>query len=522
MVTLRMGTVARRLCQTIPETPSCGTCNDVTDNDGDGQTDAQDSDCATSVPPGEIYGVWRAKGLCGIADVNWVYQIEPLGQGNVTATELPTSLTFTQQGLVYVFVGDEPATSGTYDGVNLQLDPYLVYMETESPHPYCGLSWTVGPVSYGQFSVVDTDGDGQADVMTAPMLAENHECGDQYSCMLTLSRISSTTLPGSDVRIELVSGDQIVFSEVNSPGQTYSFDILGSIAALPDGSQVLSERVFADAGTTAGTAGGIQVCLQYADADDDGIVDGTDPPVEETALGIVHNEGGIFVDRKVSVDPVNNRVCAGSTSLSEFAVGIFSFLCAEAPRLDCRNGEQSRLVLRKNENDGQDRLVWRWTERSTPVAADFGDPTGDTNYALCIYDVNRRVVAVELYGKQSNWSPIAAHGYRYRANKRRPGGIRSINLKASSSSKVILAVKGKGENLPEMALDLALPVTVQLISSEGACWESLFGVEDVIANDSKLFKAIDSVNAGSKSSATQAVFKRDNSGSSLRQAKPVR
>jgi cysteine-rich repeat protein len=472
------------------EAPSCGNCTDAVDNDGDGRVDAQDADCQTGGSGGRIEGVWRAKGVCPYhVDVGWVYRIAPVVNGNVTGAILPTSLSFVDAGQAYIYVGKELISSGTYDGMILQLEPAQLQMEVQPPHYFCGESWNAGTVVYDPYSVADLDGDGRADVMTGTMQRKNLGCGVEFGCLISLSRISTWTPSGTDVAVELSSGDELVFGEVVSQGETYSFDIVGSIAALPEGSQVLSERVFADAGTTAETAGSIQVCLEYPDQDNDGIVDNTDPPVEETALGIVHNEGGIFVDRKVNVDTAKNRVCAETGGLSEFAVGIFSFMCGENPRVDCRGGKSSTLFMRKGDEDRQDRLVWRWTDNGPVNPPGFGDPTSATNYALCVYDASRRVSAVELYGTQAKWAAIPGRGYKYRAHKDPPGGIRSISLKSGGTRGVSLTVNGRGENLPDMTLGLAPPVQVQLISSEGGCWESLFAEADIIASDLTVFRA---------------------------------
>jgi hypothetical protein len=137
----------------------------------------------------------------------------------------------------------------------------------------------------------------------------------------------------------------------------------------------------------------------------------------------------------------------------------------------------------------QDRLVWRCIEENPANPPDFGDPTSTTSYALCVYDGSRRVSAVELYGAQAKWGAIPDRGYKYRARKNPPGGIQSIFLKSGPTRRVSLAVNGKGENLPDMTLGLAPPIKVQLISSEGGCWESVFTDEDVIASHLTVFRA---------------------------------
>ena len=68
-------------------------------------------------------------------------------------------------------------------------------------------------------------------------------------------------------------------------------------------------------------SGTITSCLSYADANNDGVVDGTSPPIKESDLQLLHEEGPDFVDRTVSRDSVNNVICAETTSLSQLTMG---------------------------------------------------------------------------------------------------------------------------------------------------------------------------------------------------------
>jgi hypothetical protein len=77
------------------------------------------------------------------------------------------------------------------------------------------------------------------------------------------------------------------------------------MAAQPPARAVSSEnRVRRCGGSSVATnttfLDGVIVCLPYADVDDDGFVDATTPPINETQLKILHNEVGVFVDRTSS------------------------------------------------------------------------------------------------------------------------------------------------------------------------------------------------------------------------------
>ncbi len=88
--------------------------------------------------------------------------------------------------------------------------------------------------------------------------------------------------------------------------QTFAIDIPG----LP--------ATFFDVSTDAQFVGPIEICTDYGDEDNDGIVDGTD--IEEGRLRLLHGEGDprVFVDRTSRIDTDINIVCAEVPSLSFF------------------------------------------------------------------------------------------------------------------------------------------------------------------------------------------------------------
>src|SRR5262249_13776030 len=157
--------------------------------------------------------------------------------------------------------------------------------------------------------------------------------------------------------------------------------------------------------------------------DDDGIVDLTSPPLPETQLRILHAENGIFVDRTVSLDVVNNRICAQTSSLSEFVVGTgttgtstttttvasttttsthtgssttttttrtstttttIPAGCSASPMSTCKTASPaaSKITIKDRTPDTGDQVSWKWKGQATALS-DFGDPLHTTGYALC-------------------------------------------------------------------------------------------------------------------------------------------
>jgi len=126
---------------------------------------------------------------------------------------------------------------------------------------------------------------------------------------------------GSGQSAEPLDGVRVTFDRVTAPGQVRVTPLSEAQGELPASFQLLGTPAFYDVTTTASFSGPVTVCLPYPDADNDAIVDGTNPPIDEGQLAVLHEAGGLFVDRTVSRDPTANRVCAQVLSLSQFTLG---------------------------------------------------------------------------------------------------------------------------------------------------------------------------------------------------------
>ena len=60
-------------------------------------------------------------------------------------------------------------------------------------------------------------------------------------------------------------------------------------------------------------------------------------------------------------------------------------------------------------------------------------------------------------------------------------------MKAGAATKTKILVKGKGTDLPMPILPLATPVTVQLKSASGVCWEGRYST--ALKNFAEQFRA---------------------------------
>jgi hypothetical protein len=151
--------------------------------------------------------------------------------------------------------------------------------------------------------------------------------------------------------------------------------------------------------------------------------------------------------------------------------------CPLAPQT-CRSAEKAPLLLKDEDDDGADQLLWKWLNGAATTGAEFGDPVSGAGYALCLYTGGGATLAVEIdVPAGSAWSPLGAIGYAYTDPTGAAGGTQRIRLKGNPANKSKILFKGRGAGLPDL-LDGApadLPVTVQLLNQDnGLCWGSTF------------------------------------------------
>src|SRR5262249_29048599 len=144
-------------------------------------------------------------------------------------------------------------------------------------------------------------------------------------------------------------------------------------------------------------------------------------------------------------------------------------------RTGCGSADGALLTLRSDPEASRDALTWRAnTSSGTASGALGGDPTKQTDYALCVYDGHRQLVAsagapaAGRCGKKRCWAAAKGGGFRYADGRRAGSGIKSLVLGSTTST---LVAGGGGAGVPKLPL-ATLPLTVQLANGDGACWTS--------------------------------------------------
>lgn len=293
----------------------------------------------------------------------------------------------------------------------------------------------------------------------------------------------------------------VTFDEVVTSGESAVIAQSNSEATLP-GNFALSRGEFQatvlDIATTAEFTPPIRICSSYDDADDDGIVDGTDVP--ESELRLLHGEDGSFVDRTVSRDFEANVICAEVEHLSPFTVvpKTSTSMCGQSPKSGCRAaGKATVKLLRGGSDRKKDSLAWTWSKAEQTLPAEFGNPRADTNTELCVYDASGAVVGARVAaGAFAGWGLTfkngAGTGFAFKDKRGSYDGLKLVALAGQSAvAKSSIKVLASGPNLNPERRQLTPPVTVQVVndSAGGSCFEAVFPAAKVGKNTPAKFQA---------------------------------
>jgi hypothetical protein len=167
------------------------------------------------------------------------------------------------------------------------------------------------------------------------------------------------------------------------------------------------------------------------------------------------------------------------------------------PATTCQAPVKATLDVKYNQlNTSRDLLKFNWKGGPVLVPA-FGDPINSTRYELCVYDASGVRLAV---GVPPGFTPpvgpgwkilgtiAVPKGYKYKDVAMSIQGVKEIKLLGSSIDRANLKVVGKGPLLPDDPPPFQLPVTAQLYSSDGNCWEAVFDTPMTKRNEPNLFK----------------------------------
>ena len=125
----------------------------------------------------------------------------------------------------------------------------------------------------------------------------------------------------------------------------------------------------------------------------------------------------------------------------------------------------------------RNQIRWKWLRGKAELEG-LGTPLTTTSYDLCLYDAGslRMTVTVPPGGTcpsgKACWRSIST-GYAYRDSSGTHQGVEALQLR-SGNGRASAKLNGRGAGMPLPALPLFVPVTVQLVSSEGGCWSAQY------------------------------------------------
>ena len=241
------------------------------------------------------------------------------------------------------------------------------------------------------------------------------------SCSFDMRR--NDVAVGDNVSVSPRAKTTVTFEHVTSPGTVEVMPLTQAGGTVPEHFEVLGNggvSIFYDVQTTATFAGTITSCFPYPDANGDGIVDGSNPPLDETELRVLHEENGVFVDRTVSLDTTAKIICGATTSLSQLAIAHLP----AAPSRD-RDLEGKLIITRTPSGREIGRFVGTFVSTALPPAANLVDPRED-GAVLELFATDQTVT--QLVMPAEGWTPShEGQGFRF-VNSLAPNGISPVAL----------------------------------------------------------------------------------------------
>lgn len=155
-------------------------------------------------------------------------------------------------------------------------------------------------------------------------------------------------------------------------------------------------------------------------------------------------------------------------------------LCDRTPASTCRAPIarlKSRLLIKRGTTPEKSKLSWKWTKGAATALDDFGDPTDDTAYALCVYDARRGIptlIARVAADPGQGWLPKGTKGFQKKDSEGVTDGLRKLALGAGPDGKAKITLAAKGAGTPANALPVTTPLTAQLRNDVGVCWGATY------------------------------------------------
>ena len=144
--------------------------------------------------------------------------------------------------------------------------------------------------------------------------------------------------------------------------------------------------------------------------------------------------------------------------------------CPEVPAAACGSAPKGKLTIKNNTDPSKDKWIWKW-KGGTLAGPAVGDPSGQTDLAVCVYDGSGALLGGTIPHATPGWA-AQGNGLRYTDDLLTQHGLKTIKLNFASG---LILAKARGGNAAVPTLPAAFPLRAQLINLDsGTCWESQF------------------------------------------------
>jgi uncharacterized delta-60 repeat protein len=262
------------------------------------------------------------------------------------------------------------------------------------------------------------------------------------------------------------------------------FEAGNGLVLQPDGKVVIT-------GTSSNTGTGAFRVARYTAA---GVLDPTFGVGGTTTVDVTSgNDFGYQILRQADGKLV---IGGAANSTNDIALARLGTGCLSSPALGCKQATRPRASAFKVKGGPRPNVKFKWAKGEATTLGELGDPTTTTTYQLCAWDLSptgSRTLALDApaggtCGNRPCWSATPS-GFRYRAPAGAPDGMTGLKLKSGAADAARLVAKAKGENLDAPALPMAVPLRVQVVGSNGTCFEADFSTVGVKRNDTGGFSA---------------------------------
>jgi hypothetical protein len=166
-----------------------------------------------------------------------------------------------------------------------------------------------------------------------------------------------------------------------------------------------------------------------------------------------------------------------------------------------KSGKSKLSVKISSKGPKNDQVQWSWVTGGATTTSEFGNPLASDGLAFCLFDRSQAapsllfsadVAGGGTCGDKPCWKANKDKGFTFASKTGNTDGVVGLKLISGLEGKAKVQLKGKGTALsgrpfgiPQPPLDV--PLTAQLQTANGACWEADFSSAGVDKNDTKQF-----------------------------------